>query len=470
MKFKLILFSLFLAMSLIARKADDGEALFNNKQYAKARPVYEALLKQKPNDALYNYRYARCCYELKDAENAIKHFEMSGSKFPMRDLYLGELYYNTYRFDESVMAYRTYMATLKPDDNKISEYQRKIIQAENAARLLAKVDDIAIVDSLVVNKSDFLNFYKFSSELGSLKQEQIKIPGRKSVDKITYTTQRQDRVYYSDSIHGQLNIFTSYKLFDTWSEPVSISDVINTTANENYPFLLLDGVTVYFASDGENSIGGYDLFVTRFTPSTNTYLAPENIGFPFNSPVNDYMMVIDEQRKLGWFATDRNQPNGKVVIYTFVPNEVRNTVRSEDKDYVRSVARLKVYRKTALADTENQVAGLNQNVEAEKQFEFIVNDSVTYTHADQFKSEGGAKLWIEVHTLSAVHKKAKAELSEKRTQFMNSADEAAKNELAKNILDMERKSLEMERLITTKTIQLRNQENSALSGRKMDKN
>ncbi|MFT3753717.1 MAG: tetratricopeptide repeat protein [Paludibacter sp.] len=470
MKFKLIFFSLFLAVSLSARKADDGEALFNSKQYAKARPVYEALLKQKPNDALYNYRYARCCYELKDAENAIKHFEMSGSKFPMRDLYLGELYYNTYKFDESVMAYQTYMATLKPDDSKIPEYQRKAKLAENAARLLTKVDDIAIVDSQVVNKSDFLRSYKFSSELGSLKQEQIKIPGRKSVDKITYTTQRQDRVYYSDSIHGQLNVFTSYKLFDAWSEPVSISDVINTTANENYPFLLLDGVTVYFASDGENSIGGYDLFVTRFTPSTNTYLAPENIGFPFNSPANDYMMVIDEQRKLGWFATDRNQASGKVMIYTFVPNEVRNTVRSEDKDYIRSVARLKVYRKAAQVDTENQLVGQSQDAAAEKQFEFVVNDSVVYTQTDEFKSEGGAKLWIEVHTLSAVHKKAKAELSEKRTQYMNSENEADKNDLAKAILDMEKKNLDMERLISVKTIQLRNLENSALLGRKADKN
>ena len=247
MKFKLILFFLFLTFSLSATKVDEGEVLFNNKQYAKARTVYEALLKQKPNDALYNYRYARCCYELKDTENAIVHFELAGNKFPMRDLYLGELYFNTYRFDESVMAYQTYMATLKPDDSKLPKYQRKIKLAESGARLLTKVDDIAIVDSQLVNKNlIFLHFYKFSSELGSLKEEQIKLNNRKTVDKITYTTQRQDRVYYSDSIHGQMNILTSYKLLDTWSDPVSISDVINTPANENYPFLLLDGVTVLF--------------------------------------------------------------------------------------------------------------------------------------------------------------------------------------------------------------------------------
>jgi len=459
MKFKLILFFLFLTISLSARKADDGEVFFNNKQYAKARTVYEALLKQKPNDALYNYRYARCCFELKDPENAIVHFEMSGNKFPLRDLYLGELYFNTYQFDESIMAYQTYISTLKPDDIKLPEYQRKIKLAENGARLLSKVDDIAIVDSVLVNKSDFLRFYKFSSELGTLKQEQIKISGRKTADKITYTTQRQDRVYYSDSIHGQMNILTSYKLLDTWSEPASISDVINTPANENYPFLLLDGITVYFASDGEKSLGGYDLFITRFTPSSNTYLAPENIGFPFNSPANDYMMVIDEQRKLGWFATDRNQTIGKVMIYTFVPNEVKSIVRSEDKDYIRRVAQLKTYRRAVSANSENEASVQNQVPESDKQIEFIINDSVVYTHVNQFKSQEAIKFWTDMHKLSTDLKKISVELAALRTRYAALENAAVRKSIAQSIIDMEKQSVNLKKQLISKTIQIRNEEN-----------
>ena len=123
MKFRLIYLFLFFSITSFAVPTDNGDLLFNNKQYSKARAVYEGLLKKRPNDALYNYKYARCCYELKDFEDAIIHFEMSGSKFPLRDLYLGELYFNTYRFDQSIMAYQTYIATLKPDDKKIPEYE-----------------------------------------------------------------------------------------------------------------------------------------------------------------------------------------------------------------------------------------------------------------------------------------------------------------------------------------------------------
>ena len=76
MKFKLIFFSIFLSISLFGQRAVEADALFNSKQYTKARGIYETLLKQKPNDAKYNFRYAQCCYELKDAEQAIPHLSL----------------------------------------------------------------------------------------------------------------------------------------------------------------------------------------------------------------------------------------------------------------------------------------------------------------------------------------------------------------------------------------------------------
>ena len=274
MKWKLIVVLGLITCSVSAKLADDGDVYFNNKQYAKARTVYENLLKQRPGDVTYRFRYARCCYEMKDFDEAMKNFSMLSSRYPQRDLYLAEANYQTYHFDEAVSFYQSFIGSIKADDANLSDYQAKQKQAEMAARMFTKIDDIAIIDSVQVSKQDFLKYYKYSQELGTLKQEIIKM-GRKSQDRIRFTTQRGDRRIYSDSIHGQMNLFTSYKLLDTWSENSPISEVINTKANENYPFLLLDGVTVYFAADGENSLGGYDIFVTRFTPSANSYLAPQ---------------------------------------------------------------------------------------------------------------------------------------------------------------------------------------------------
>jgi tetratricopeptide (TPR) repeat protein len=458
MKYKLIFSFLIFSLSLFSQRALEGETFFNAKQYAKARSVYEEILKKKPKDPLYNYRFARCCYELKDFEPAILHFEMSGEKFPISDLYLGELYFKTYRFDESVTAYQTYILTLDSTDVKRSDLMQKLKKSENAVRLLTKVEDIAIVDSLTVNKNDFLRFYKFSSELGSLSQQILNMSHRRKADKIKYLTQRQDRMYFSDSIQGQMDIFTSYKLLDGWSKPTSISDAINTPYNENYPFLLLDGVTVYFASDGENSIGGYDLFVTRYNPSTNNFLTPENIGFPFNSPANDYMIVIDEQNKLGWFATDRRQPAGKVMIYTFVPNEIKSIVRTENKDYLRSIAQLLTYRKISGNNSDSLVTKQDQLPESIEQIEVVINDSTVYTNVNQFKSPEAVKLWNELRKLTADCKNKQKELSDLRLKYELKENNAHRTVIAHQIIELENINLEMKKQLSITTVQVKNAE------------
>ena len=458
MKYKLIfLFLIFYSIGY-CQSVSEGETYFNNKQFEKSRSVYEELLKKKPKDGLFNYRYARCCYELKDNENAIIHFEKAGVKFPMSNLYLGELYFNSYRFDESVLAYKNYISTLKPTDAKLPEYLEKVKKAENAMTLMSRIEDISIIDSVVVNKSDFLKFYKFNKELGSLNQETIQLKNHRKADKIKYTTQRQDRVYFSDSIKGHMNIFSSYKLLDSWSKPISISEIINTQSNENYPFLLADGVTVYYASDGENSIGGYDLFITRYNPATDTYLTPENMGMPFNSPFNDYMMVIDDQRKLGWFATDRYQPGGKVMIYTFIPNDEKTILHSEDKEYLRKAAQLKTYHKITVPVSDGITDKVNLMSESEKQIEFVVNDSIVYTNVNQFKSDDAVKLWTDYHNFSIELNRKIKELSDLRAKYAHTENDSERKVIAPKIMELEKINMEMKNQIPVKINQIRSTE------------
>ncbi|MDD5185401.1 MAG: hypothetical protein PHS84_09100 [Paludibacter sp.] len=259
-----------------------------------------------------------------------------------------------------------------------------------------------------------------------------------------------------------MDIFTSFKLLDSFSLPVSVSKEINTPANENYPFLLLDGITLYFASDGENSIGGYDLFITRYTPATNSFLKPENIGMPFNSPANDYMMVVDEQRKLGWFATDRNQPAGKVMIYTFVPNKYKIIIRSEDKDSIRAAAQLKTYRKISKSLTDSTSGGNVQLQESDNQIEFVINDSVVYTNVKQFRSEEAIKLWNQLHAMTVSLKNKQPELEKLRQQYNNTEKQQDRDALSGNIIELEKICIKLKNQITSIKTEVRNTENNFL--------
>lgn len=436
--FVALIFTLFLS----AQSSSQAELLFNNRQFSQAKSIYEALLKKRPNDQLYNYRMARCCYELKEYEPAVKHFELSGNRYPLKDLYLGELYFITYRFDMSVEAYQAYIATLAPNDPKTDELNTKIKKAETGAKLMKRVQDIAFIDSVLVNKTDFLKYYKLNTELGTLSQQRLKLSKSLVQDKIKFTTQRGDRVCYSDSLHGNMDIFSSFKLLNDWTTPVTISPKINSRSNENYPFLMLDGITLYFASDGENSLGGYDLFITRYNPDTKDFLTPENIGFPFNSTANDYMMAIDEQRHEGWFATDRNQTGNKVMIYKFVPTESKRLFRTENNDSLRMVAQLRIYRKADKKTVTNSSV-LPEPVTPKQNSEFrvIINDSTVYTNPGQFKNVKVISTIAEWQKLVREIDNMKINLEKLRSDYDIEINMKNKSEIAQQILQYEKQLL-----------------------------
>ena len=178
--------------------------------------------------------------------------------------------------------------------------------------------------------------------------------------------------------------------------------------NLNFPFVLTDGLTMYYAADCEESIGGYDIFMTRYDADSQQFLAPENIGMPFNSPANDYLMVIDEDRQLGWFVTDRNQPADTVCLYTFIPTETRRIYNEQElgakklASYARIASIKDTWKDTnAVNSAKKRLAEAHQGSknEAEKRdFTFVINDFRTCYTLKDFKdplAQQKAKIWLE---------------------------------------------------------------------------
>ncbi len=470
MQMKHIILSLFVLFSLpfFAQKAEDAQTFFNNQQYKEAQDIYGKLLKKNSRDPLTNYRYARCCFELKEYDKAITHFLKTKKGYLQRDYYLGDSYYELYHFDQAAEHYQTYLTKLKDGDPEREKIERKISQSENAERMLMRIEDISITDSITVDKDKFLKFYRYSEELGRLKQEKINIDSLRQEDKITYQTQRRDRLYYSDLDNNHMDIYTSYKLLDTWSEPTRLPLTINSNSNENYPFLLLDGVTLYFASDGENSIGGYDIFITRYVPANDMFLTPENVGMPFNSPHNDYMMVIDEAANQGWFATDRAQIKDKVTIYSFIVNDFKKIIKSENKDSLRSVAQLKTLRKVEVENEDKDITNNQKPEKKEKEdgFNFIIQDNLIYNSISQFKSKEALNAYHELETLFSKKLHIEELLSSLRKQYDSAQDDSQRNEIAPRILLLEKDLRNQEALIEEKVLQIRSEEVKYLQSKK----
>ena len=237
--------------------------------------------------------------------------------------YLGKLLADMYRYDEAIDNYETHIEWLIEKDRDTEQAENELAIIRQHARMMKGTEQVAVIDSVVVNKNDFLQSYKISKPAG-------KISGNEE-GTVYENEMGNKRIYAQKDENGSMKLYTQAKLLDGWSEAEPVTS-LNDLGNVNYPFLMGDGTTLYFASDNEDALGGYDIFITRYDSEDNEYLKPSNVGMPFNSTANDYMMVIDEFNNLGWFATDRNQPEDSVCIYVFIPNESKRTYNYENTD------------------------------------------------------------------------------------------------------------------------------------------
>ena len=182
---------------------------------------------------------------------------------------------------------------------------------------------IVIIDSIVTNKDQFLASISLSSESGQLMNTGAFFGNQ--LQGTLYINEMGNKVYFSQPDGDKQQLYTADKLGNEWSKPQPLQGLSDGIEEASYPFMLTDGVTFYFAGKGEESIGGYDIFMTRYDSRSGSFLKPENIGMPFNSEANDYMYAIDEANRIGYFVSDRRQPEGKVCIYIFIPQDTRKT-------------------------------------------------------------------------------------------------------------------------------------------------
>lgn len=113
---------------------------------------------------------------------------------------------------------------------------------------------------------------------------------------------------------GGYDIWVSTLTNGEWGEPTNV-DSINTAANEAFPFIHASGF-LFFASDISGGMGGFDIYYTQPTES-KALGKPKNLGTPFNSKNDDFGLILDLDRKNGYFTSSRAGGKGMDDIYTF---------------------------------------------------------------------------------------------------------------------------------------------------------
>lgn len=137
----------------------------------------------------------------------------------------------------------------------------------------------------------------------------------------TVTPDGQQMYFVSDRKggFGGRDIYRIVKLpTGEWSEPVNLGPTINTAMDEESPFIAVDNKTLYFSSNGNKSMGGFDVFVS-VRDENGTWSDPINLGYPLNSAGDDLFYTTTVDGGTGYLTSFRKGGKGEKDIY-----EVKN--------------------------------------------------------------------------------------------------------------------------------------------------
>lgn len=272
-------------------------------------------------------------------------------------LFLARMAVDEYEFDEAQELMDQFDEAIKPKRRKGRKqaaepeakpeiYTEVEETLERGRSMIQRVEKIVVIDSIAVPRDEFFKAYRLAASAGKIGDAELLPQGFPAAASATVhvSPDGESMIWAATDTADNSVIAEATRLADgSWEGPSYPAGDLGEGGDVNYPFLMSDGVTLYFAADGESSLGGYDIYISR--RDGDGFLQPQNLGMPYNSPYDDYMLAIDEETGTGWWATDRNQLGDNITIYRFIPSELRKNYPADTPDLIE-MAKLTDYRAT----------------------------------------------------------------------------------------------------------------------------
>ncbi|MGV3612311.1 MAG: hypothetical protein ACO1N0_15235 [Fluviicola sp.] len=330
-----------------------ADKLFDAEQFVEATPQFLHLIALNPRSPEYNYKYGTCLlfnsYKKQDAFKYLNFSVTDPNIAPEAYFYLGKAFHLNFQFNEAIKNYNLYIQKSggKPNPNFDTDHQIEMCQ--NGKKLLTTITDLVVLEKKEIEYSQFIRLYNLSNIGGSLivtAEYQSKVDKKRNHTPLIHFPDKAQTIYYSsygESEKGSKDIYCRNRLPDgKWGLPALVNGNVNTKFDEDFPYLSPNGEYLYFCSKGHNSMGGFDVFRSKFDPENKSFGAPENMDFAISSPDNDLFYVVDSLEKNAYFASSRQSQNGKIHVYkvrvdrvplqlAIIKGDFASTVKPENK-------------------------------------------------------------------------------------------------------------------------------------------
>ena len=188
----------------------------------------------------------------------------------------------------------------------------KAAVSQNALNMTEFCADPHVVARQRFSRKDFFLYYPLPAQAWRASPHPLdSLPGHP-----LYFPKGADVLYFSaPDRSGSRSLFVTENLDSLWRAPRLLGEGLLSAGSEIFPMLSPDGKTLYFASDGLSGMGGYDLYSSTWDEENAAWSDPVNMGFPFSSPADDFLLVDTPDGKYTLFASNRDCSPDSVYIY-----------------------------------------------------------------------------------------------------------------------------------------------------------
>ena len=261
---------------------------------------------------------------------------------------VGDSLRKAYCFEESLVLYAEALdaaadsLSTSADSALVMSINDRILLSENGRNMTGFVYMPDVVAKHKFSKDDFFLYYPLSDRSWRALPNQLdSISGPYS--KAIYAPVEADRIYFSaPDKSGIRNIYMTELGDSLWTIPSLINEHMTSAADEIYPMISQDGKHLYFASQGLYGVGGYDLYVSEWDEENGDWAVPVNMGFPYSSPANDFLLTASEDGRYTLFASDRDCQADSVWLYVIESDNMPVRAEVSDPAELASLAKMTV--------------------------------------------------------------------------------------------------------------------------------
>lgn len=255
----------------------------------------------------------------------------------------GDSLRETYRFGEAVEAYESAMSmfadSLTMDDSLLKmDISDRLLMAENGRSMMDFVYKPHVIAKHRFPLDEFFLYYPLQDNSWRSLPCQIDSSSH-HLSKAVYVPDGQDVIYWSASdSEGVRNIYRTEFQDSIWTVPSLLNESLTSMEDEIYPMLSPDGRKLYFSSAGLYGVGGQDLYVSEWDEVAEDWSLPVNMGFPYSSPADDFLLVNSEDGRYTVFASNRDCPADSVWVYVLEYDDMPVRYPVFEEDELRNIA------------------------------------------------------------------------------------------------------------------------------------